>query len=184
MPEVYRFEDFELEPDAYRFSCKGEAIRLERIPLQLLSLLVERRDQGVSRADILESIWGKGVFIDGENAINTAVRKLRRVLKDDADTPRFIVTIPARGYRFVAPVLLSNGQSQTFQDGQQANNGNSADIHSSPPVSENRVAGGRRWRAPLLAAVGVAVCAGLFVAITHLVRPASLSSSHKVTAEN
>jgi TolB-like protein/DNA-binding winged helix-turn-helix (wHTH) protein len=192
MPEVYRFEDFELEPDAYRFSCKGEAIRLERIPLQLLSLLVERRDQVVSRAEILESIWGEGVFIDGENAINTAVRKLRRALKDDADTPRFIVTIPARGYRFVAPVLsdgdsqpvlVSNGQFQNHENGEQPNNGNSADFHSSHCASEKPNGGGRSWRAPVLAAVGVAVCVGLIVAITHLLRPAPISSSRKMTAE-
>jgi TolB-like protein/DNA-binding winged helix-turn-helix (wHTH) protein/Flp pilus assembly protein TadD len=183
MPEVYRFEDFELEPDAYQLSFKGQAVRLERIPLQLLSLLVERRGQVVSRSEILESIWGKGVFIDSENAINTAVRKLRRALKDDADTPRFIVTIPAKGYRFVAPVLLSNGQSQINQHGHQPNKGNSADFHSSPAVSENPDAGGRRWRAPVLAAVSVAVCAGLIVAIIHLIRLAPLSLSRKMTAE-
>jgi DNA-binding winged helix-turn-helix (wHTH) protein len=86
-PDVRHFEDFELDPSAYRLSRNGEVVRLERIRLELLCLLVERCGQIVSRAEILERIWGKGVFIDNENAINTAVRKIRRALNDDADAP-------------------------------------------------------------------------------------------------
>jgi adenylate cyclase len=56
----------------------------------------------VTREEILERIWGKGVFVDSENSVNTAVRKIRRALNDDADEPRFIITVPARGYRFAA----------------------------------------------------------------------------------
>src|SRR5260370_39310494 len=98
--EVCHFGDFELDSSAYRVSRKGEAVRLERIPLDLLCLLVERSGQIVTREEILERIWGSDVFIDSENAINTAVRKIRRALDDDAGAPRFVVTIPAKGYRF------------------------------------------------------------------------------------
>lgn len=96
------FEGFELDASGYRLHRNGQPIHLERIPFELLCLLVERRGELVTREEIIERIWGKGVFIDSENAINTAVRKIRRALKDDADDPRFIVTVPARGYRFVA----------------------------------------------------------------------------------
>ncbi|MBV8773970.1 MAG: AAA family ATPase, partial [Deltaproteobacteria bacterium] len=105
--EIRRFDDFELDLGAYRLSCGGDLIRLERIPLELLFLLADRCGQLVTREEILERIWGKGVFIDSEHAINTAVRKIRRALNDDAHAPRFIVTIPGKGYRFVAPVVLS-----------------------------------------------------------------------------
>src|SRR5713101_7044671 len=108
--DVCHFEDFELDPSAYRLSRGSEVVRLERIPLELLCLLVERRGQIVTRDEILERIWGQGVFIDSENAINTAVRKTRRALHDDAESPRFIITIPGKGYRFVAPVLVPNGE--------------------------------------------------------------------------
>ena len=74
----------------------------ERIPLELLCFLVERSGEIVSREAILERIWGKGVFLDAENSINTAVRKVRRALKDNAITPRFLATVPTRGYRFVS----------------------------------------------------------------------------------
>ena len=96
------FEGFELDASGYRLHRNGQPIHLERIPFELLCLLVERRGELVTREEIIERIWGKGVFIDIENGINTAVRKIRRALKDDADAPRFIVTVPARGYRFVA----------------------------------------------------------------------------------
>jgi len=99
-----RFEDFELDPGAYRLRHKGVVVHLERIPFDLLCLIVERGGQTVTRVEILDRVWGKGVFVDGEHGINTAVRKIRRALNDDADSPRFVVTIAAKGYRFIAPV--------------------------------------------------------------------------------
>jgi DNA-binding winged helix-turn-helix (wHTH) protein len=105
--EVCRFEDFELDPSAYWLRHKGRIVHLERIPFRLLCLLVERRGQLVTREKILEQIWGKGIFIS-ENSINTAVRKIRRALNDDADAPRFIVTVPSGGYRFEALIRAAS----------------------------------------------------------------------------
>jgi DNA-binding winged helix-turn-helix (wHTH) protein/predicted ATPase len=82
----------------------GVVVPLQRIPLELLFLLIERRGQLVTREEILERVWGKGVFVDSENSINTAVRKVRRALRDDPEAPRFVLTVPAKGYRFVATV--------------------------------------------------------------------------------
>ncbi len=104
--EIFRFGDFELDRSAYELRRAGTGVHLQRIPFQLLSLLVERCGQLVTREEILEYIWGKGVFVDGENAIRSAVRKIRRALNDDADVPRFIITVPTRGYRFAAPMSL------------------------------------------------------------------------------
>jgi DNA-binding winged helix-turn-helix (wHTH) protein len=108
--DVRRFGDFELDPSAYQLRRNGQIVHLERIPLELLNLLTERSGQVVTREEILEHIWGKGVFIDTESSINTAVRKIRRALHDDADAPRFIITIPAKGYRFVMPVVIPSGE--------------------------------------------------------------------------
>ncbi len=105
MPEdLFQFEDFELNHSAYELRRGGVVVPLQRVPLELLYLLVERRGQLVTREEILERVWGKGVFLDGENSINTAVRKVRRALSDDPDAPRFVATVPARGYRFVAEI--------------------------------------------------------------------------------
>jgi DNA-binding winged helix-turn-helix (wHTH) protein/predicted ATPase len=103
MPEeLVLFEDFTLNRSACELRRRGTVIPLQRIPFELLWLLAERRGQVVTREEILERVWGKGVFVDIESAINTAVRKVRRALGDDPEGPRFILTVPARGYRFVA----------------------------------------------------------------------------------
>src|ERR1700690_692779 len=100
--DLFQFEDFELNRGAYELRRGGAAVALQRIPLELLFLLVERRGQVVTREEILERVWGKGLFVDIESGINTAIRKLRRALGDDSDAPHFVVTVPTRGYRFVA----------------------------------------------------------------------------------
>ncbi len=116
--EVYRFEDFELDLGAHRLRRKGRAIHLEPIPFRLLCLLVERHEKLVTREEIIERIWGKGIFVDSENSINTAVRKIRRALNDDRETPRFVITVPSRGYRFEAMIRAVGGtptQSRLLQ---------------------------------------------------------------------
>ena len=70
--------------------------------MELLILLIEERGQLVSRSQIIERIWGKDVFLDTDNSINAAIRKIRQVLKDDPEQPRFVQTITGRGYRFIA----------------------------------------------------------------------------------
>jgi DNA-binding winged helix-turn-helix (wHTH) protein len=102
--EVIHFGDFELDPGAFELRRSGRVVRLERIPLELLLFLAEQRGQLVTRDEILERIWGKDVFVDAHNGINTAVRKVRSALKEDPDNPRFLRTVPGKGYRFVADV--------------------------------------------------------------------------------
>src|ERR1700674_4245670 len=105
MPEdLFQFEDFVLNRGAYELRRGGVVVPLQRIPLELLFLLVERHGQLVTREEILERVWGKGVFVDSETSINTAVRKLRRALSDDPEAPRFVVTVPTRGYRFITEI--------------------------------------------------------------------------------
>jgi DNA-binding winged helix-turn-helix (wHTH) protein len=105
--ERVRFEDFELDARAYQVRHSGRTLKLERIPMEVLLLLVERRGQLVTREEIIEKLWGKDVFLDTDNAINTAIRKIRQVLKDDPEQPRFVQTITGKGYRFIAPVTLA-----------------------------------------------------------------------------
>ncbi len=102
--DICRFSDYELDRTAYQLRRKGRPVQLERIPLEVLFILADRRGQLVTREEILERVWGKGVFLDTDNAINTAVRKIRHALHDDSDSPRFVATVPAKGYRFVAEI--------------------------------------------------------------------------------
>jgi DNA-binding winged helix-turn-helix (wHTH) protein len=98
-------EDFDLDPRTYELRSGGRIVKLERIPMELLILLIEERGQLVSRSQIIERIWGKDVFLDTDNSINAAMRKIRQVLKDDPEQPRFVQTITGRGYRFIGPVV-------------------------------------------------------------------------------
>src|SRR6516164_2267772 len=98
-------KDFELDLRAYELRRSGRRLKLERIPMELLLLLVERRGELVTREEIIERIWGKDVFLDTDSSINAAIRKIRQVLKDDPEKPLFVQTITGKGYRFVAPTL-------------------------------------------------------------------------------
>ena len=102
--DVVRFGGFELDARAYELRRDGRPIRLERRPMDLLIFLVERRGELVTRADIVDQLWGKDVFIEVEPAVNTAIKKIRRALNDSPDAPTFLETVPGKGYRFVAPV--------------------------------------------------------------------------------
>jgi len=97
--DVLRFGD-DLESDRAGFELRrsGGALKLERIPMEILILLVERNAQLVSRDDIIAQVWGKDVFLDTDNSINSAIRKIRQVLKDDPENPVFIQTVTGRGY--------------------------------------------------------------------------------------
>ena len=107
-PGKLRLGDFELDVARYELSRRGHPIKLERIPMELLLLLIERRDQLITREEIAARLWGDEVFVDVESGINTAVLKLRRALRDDSQHPAFLQTVSGRGYRFIGlitPVL-------------------------------------------------------------------------------
>jgi len=105
MPGSIRFgDDFELDVRAYELRSAGIPLKLKPIPMELLMFLVERRGDLVTREQIVERIWGKGVFLDTDNSINGAISKIRQVLRDDAAQPRYVQTVTGRGYRFIAPV--------------------------------------------------------------------------------
>ena len=95
-----------LELDLHRYELRrgSNVLKLEKIPMELLILLVERRDQLVGREEIIARLWGKDIFLDTEQGINTAIRKIRLILGDDPNEPRFVQTIVGKGYRFVGPI--------------------------------------------------------------------------------
>jgi len=98
-------EDFDLDLRNYELRRAGRVLKLERIPTELLLLLIELRGQLVTREQIIQRIWGNDVFLDTDNSINAAIRKIRRVLKDNPEQPRFVQTVTGRGYRFIADVV-------------------------------------------------------------------------------
>jgi eukaryotic-like serine/threonine-protein kinase len=167
--ETVHFEDFELDRSAYELRRGGNIVHLERIPFDLLNLLVERRGELVTRQEILEQIWGKDVFVDADNSINTAVRKIRQALHDNTGEPRLVVTIPARGYRFVAPVEKPVAPPPAVATAWP--NGTGAEALT---VATKVLTPSRRW--------GTAAVTGLVVAITAIVAGAVLIRPHRASA--
>ena len=99
-----RFGAFELDPGTAELRKDGTRLRLPPQPLKILTLLAIRSGQLVTREEIREQIWGSETFVDFEQGLNFAINRIRTVLGDDADNPRYIETLPRRGYRFVAQV--------------------------------------------------------------------------------
>jgi DNA-binding winged helix-turn-helix (wHTH) protein len=98
----------EVEVDLGRYELRrfGRRIKLERKPMELLIFLLGRREQMVSRKEIVKKLWRADLFIDTEKNLNNVVRKLRTALGDTADRPRFLETVIGKGYRFVGPVRV------------------------------------------------------------------------------
>ncbi len=138
--------EVELDLERYELRRGGRVERLEKLPMELLTLLAERRGQLLTRAEILERLWGKDVFVDADAAINTAVRKVRRALGDDPDTPQFLETVVGKGYRFVGPITVipGAGAARSAPDG---------------AVASQRLPVSSRW------ALGTAALAVLIVAL-------------------
>jgi Tol biopolymer transport system component/DNA-binding winged helix-turn-helix (wHTH) protein len=104
---AFRFGAFELDSHAGELRKHGVKLKLQDQPLQILALLLSRPGELVTREEIQKQVWPEGTYVDFDNAINTAIRKLRGALGDSASTPRFIETLSRRGYRFVASVSRS-----------------------------------------------------------------------------
>ena len=98
----YHFGEFELDCDRFELRRNGHTLKIERIPMELLILLLEKDGAVATREEIVERLWGKDVFVDTEHGTNTAIRKIRQALKDDPEHPRFVQTVTGKGYQFVA----------------------------------------------------------------------------------
>jgi TolB-like protein/DNA-binding winged helix-turn-helix (wHTH) protein len=110
--QEFHFGDYTLDQSRYRLQRGADFLRLEKLPMELLILLVDRRGELVSREEIAQRLWSHDVFLDVDHSINTAIRKIRVALRDDPEKPRFVETVVGKGYRFAAPVTCTNGDSK------------------------------------------------------------------------
>jgi DNA-binding winged helix-turn-helix (wHTH) protein len=107
-----RFDNFVLDFGRFQLSRSGRSLKLEGLPLQLLMFLVEHQGQLVTREQIADALWGKDVFVDVEQGINTAIRKVRMALDDNSGQPQYLQTVVGRGYRFIAHIEEGNGTAE------------------------------------------------------------------------
>jgi len=153
-PTRFQFADFELDLTRYELCRAGSPVKLEKIPLELLILLIRRNGELVSREEIIEKLWGKDVFVDTEQGINTAIRKIRQALHDDAEEPHFVQTVVGRGYRFIPAV---HEEAPGPEQGPPSEAAPAAAISSPRPGSRAR----RAWMVVALVLVAALVALGV-----------------------
>src|SRR5215472_5023227 len=106
---LLRFGLFDLDSQTGVLRKSGRSLKLQPQPAKVLALLAARPNELITREELREEIWGNTGYGDFEHALNVCISQLRQVLDDDADSPRWIETVPRRGYRFLAPVELTGG---------------------------------------------------------------------------
>src|SRR5215470_14708796 len=109
-PEILRFGAFELHSAAGELRHQGDLVKLAPQPLKVLELLARRSGGVVTRAEIRDHVWCGDTFVDFEQGLNFCIRQIREALGDTADAPRFIETLPRRGYRFLMPVTEASAR--------------------------------------------------------------------------
>src|SRR5215831_15509876 len=105
-----RFGEFEVDLSTGELWCGGKRQTLAPQQFQVLRLLLENRGRLVTREDLVNHLWPAGTFVDYEQGLKKAVKRLREALRDDADNPRFIETLPRRGYRFIGIIESEPGK--------------------------------------------------------------------------
>src|ERR1700719_3004976 len=103
-PRRIRFESFEADLRTEELSNSGRGVRLPQQSFRVLAMLLERPGQLVTREELRARLWPAGTFVEYDQGLNTAVKRLREALRDSAEAPRFIETLPKRGYRFIAAI--------------------------------------------------------------------------------
>jgi TolB-like protein/DNA-binding winged helix-turn-helix (wHTH) protein/Tfp pilus assembly protein PilF len=110
---VQRFGGFEVDPRSRELRRKGKRVRMQDQPLEVLLLLLERSGEVVTREELKERLWPADTFVDSDDGLNGAVRKLREALGDSAEEPQYIETIPRRGYRFIGALEEEAAQPES-----------------------------------------------------------------------
>jgi DNA-binding winged helix-turn-helix (wHTH) protein/tetratricopeptide (TPR) repeat protein len=111
-PAILRFGVFEVDVRSGELRKQGARIKLQEQPFHVLTVLLQRPGEVVTREELRNQNWPADTFVDFDNSLNTAINKLREALSDSADSPRFIETLPRRGYRFIAPITGAHGTTE------------------------------------------------------------------------
>ncbi|WP_109488398.1 tetratricopeptide repeat protein [Occallatibacter savannae] len=153
-----RFNDIELDVGRFEIRRNGRSLRLERLPMELLILLVSRQGELVTREEVVSRLWGEGVHLDADQGINTAIRKIRMCLRDTPENPAYIQTVVGKGYRFIPTVEVTRpGAVATPEEVPHPNSSPDPRPDSTLPATPPRI---RKWVAAA-ALVMVAVAAAL-----------------------
>src|SRR5580693_2952432 len=150
------FDNLEVDLRSGEVRKNGSRIRLQAQPFQLLALLLLNAGEVVTRDEICRDLWPANTFVDFEHSLAAAMNKIREALGDSADTPKYVETLPKRGYRFIGKISSEPPVVRNIPDAQE-----SVEL---VPVLSAKVGTGRKW--PLrVVAVGVVVVAAVALVV-------------------
>jgi TolB-like protein/DNA-binding winged helix-turn-helix (wHTH) protein len=159
--QIAHFGPFLLDLRSSELFRDGTRIHLQEHSFQILSMLLERPGEAVTREELRQRLWHSHTFVDFDQGLNTAMMRLRHAMGDVAEMPKFIETLPRHGYRFTAPVTFSNGmlesQMENPEAGQEASGMAQGLLTEDHPATERSKGADRRWRRAGMIAVGVVV---------------------------
>jgi len=163
-----RFGPFELDAQCGQLRKDGVGLKLQGQPVQILEILMEKPGQLVTRDELRQRLWASDTFVDFDHSLNTAIKKLRHALGDEADTPHFIETLPKRGYRFIAEVADEDSEAKAQEPSASA-------VLPIEPLEQRSANGMRRWKRVIVGLVAgllvVASCVGLYLRLKPEPRP-------------
>jgi TolB-like protein/DNA-binding winged helix-turn-helix (wHTH) protein/Tfp pilus assembly protein PilF len=155
-PHIARFGDFEVDLHTAEVRQNGRKFILQGQPFQVLIVLLERPGELVTREELKKRLWSSDTFVDFDHSLNKAVNRLRETLSDSPETPKYIETLPRRGYRFIATVVL---EARDVVERSQSTavsiaNANQEDVSSTPKASRDqfRAQAAKKWWLWLIAA--------------------------------
>ena len=163
-----RFGAFELDRQTAELYKHGTKLKLQGQPIAVLALLLERPGELITREEIRKHLWPEDTFVDFEHSLNTHIKKLRQVLNDDAETPRYIETLPRRGYRFIAQVESVQNGSPVAEDIGKPETDTEADSNkptTQPEPSPTTLSRPRPWKYAVAALLGCALLIALSYSI-------------------
>ena len=155
---VIRFGVFELDARSGELRRSGVLLNLQDQPLKVLECLLERPGELVTREALRQRLWPGDTFVDFEQGVNAAVKRLRETLGDSAESPRFVETLPRRGYRFIAPVERDDGDRPGLAPSALDQSVSVAGKQAPSTLVEKQPSASRRKRHALIAAGAIAPC--------------------------
>src|SRR4051812_2893569 len=163
-PVLLQFGVFEVDLRAGELRKHGVRVRLQEQPFQILTMLLERPGETVTREELRSRLWAAETFVDFDHGVNKAVNRIRDVLGDSASSPRFVETVARRGYRFIADVAVAEGVLSARREIASGEGGSRQDERAlsvaAPPSSRPL----RRWYPWTITAVALAL-ASIVVAL-------------------
>ncbi|HZQ19279.1 MAG TPA: winged helix-turn-helix domain-containing protein [Terriglobales bacterium] len=166
--KLFRFGLFEAEPACSTLTRNGVRVKIQEQPFRVLVLLLERPGEIVTREELRQKLWPEGTYVDFDGSLNVILKKLRAAIDDDSDNPRFIETVPRRGYRFIAPVetiepqIVARSVSSASAENHERPRLATLQRGNTVPVQERRNTDRRKWFilaacVLILAVTGIAV---------------------------